>query len=790
MKRFQAIILSTLLILSALPMSATAAGGDTLKNVALNRAGFSSVYAYFDGTNLYSTDNATDSSTSSQFITTMLNSFYYVDLGAAYTVEKIDLSTPNNFNDCMKVYLSNTRMDMSAATFSLPTDAVLVYTVDSTQEETKPSGNTNNIEISEENKATKYRYVIVQNTGKPGGTQTSFRISDLKVWSYDEEQSYMVEIGAYKPSFAASIYPNTEAAPFQTNFVNDRIIKSSATNIYGTRSVGSLSYQRVVIDLEKEYTIEAVTVRRRKGTDYYGNYQVYATNDTTFNMTNMVEIATVTDPKCTSDARNNFHEAPEAVKASKYRYIVLQCDNTKSLDTDEIGIYTNSTEAVAGSYNKGTRTHLVSKDRPVTARYDNSSTPAQRLTNCFAVQQFASYKSDVTEGNYAFIDLGKPMCIDYLTFGDQNDTNYRYGLKFVATNDPTFAVENDTVIYSESDNAVTWSAFGSSTKSMILIPATEALNGQKYRYVGIRGGVQSGVARLSGNFLDVYTKEANLDETVRSMELTQDGTAFTAKGTEFISVTNQAYTLIGAAYDKDGLLVDVKTKNVKPAQGLMLASWNASVDFADSARKSDIETVDLTVWDSLKTGRPIVNKKSFEQTAYTAVTSTVDATSYHAQLQNAGWAKNPAGSSVSATVFTDGEQSTCYGRGHGGDAAWIDLGKAQQIDAVEVKNNDTVASYPVSGMMFYLTNDEPYESLKANTVSGIFTPPSSWIAVTPNGGHTWTKNGETAFYKLASGGSYRYVVLIDPSVNLSSANGLGVYISEIAAYRASNVFKD
>ncbi len=770
MKKLLSLFLSVIMIMSALPVIAGAEA--TLTNVALNRPGFSKTYY---GT--YHPQYATDENIKTSYMY-HLGGWYYVDLGAKYEVDSVDLLLGER-NTNYKVYLSNTRPTIETPTIS----EAAVLEVGTTAATTDASGYTN-IAISDD---TKYQFVIVQHT-------KGLEILDIKVMTPDADSNfYMVEVGAYKPTFAAST--DGEAYPYKAN---DRDIDTVylAEDVIWTEGVTNdpLVEQSLIIDLGTAMPLHAVTYHPTNHNLGGGNYEHWRSQNVSIYVTN--------NPNDLTDAvvkgenmkyLSNYIELPDAIKGNSYRYVVINGGKVqkyqsspaewhRSLTIVDLGIYSDSTAAQQTySFNTNDRTHLISYGADAKANADTWSgnntykhlADPNNITDGDLTTEWDLWKNAtaLAEG-YIMIDLGKPQTIDYLTAmsGDGYTTDdVSRSAEIFVSNTADFTTTGATVMHTEGENGM------QPQNRMRLYTASSAMNGNKYRYVGMRIPATSGRVKSDLVLFDVYTKEANLDEAFTEIIFEQDAsveTKYSVKADKLLSVTGRGYDFIAGAYNSDGALIDVRISTVTPVKGVG-AALSASVDFADSDCKNDISYVRTMLWDT-KNIRPIVASQVLPPESLISAgkaSKQVQFGSGKTDGTNFAWKTAPYSENKN-TIFTDGDTSTVAGWGPStiSGFAFVDLGTAQKIDKVT-----GYAQYERgtdgSGREIYLSNINPNPTIEeamaltgktdaAEAVEayyGLFTSSNSDLCYVGNL-KSLTSTGEFSF-NVANAGSYRYVVV-------------------------------
>lgn len=626
MKRIFSIVLAVLMMLSALPTIASAADEVTLTNVALNRPGFAT-NEYVENGKPYFADLATDGDVNTYFWNTY-SGRYYVDLGADYTVDQINLNLSKTKADVwwqnITIYLCSSRPNLNST--SAPEGSVSVYTSASTA-----TGETDGIleVVTDETvRSSKYRYVfLVKSSG-------AIRISELEVLTPDDASSakYLVEVGAFKPVFAASSAGSASGATVSNYlpwYANDR---SMATTYHsddikwaasGATDPGIKQY--FVVDLGESMPLYGVAYRPDYGsgeTENRYNVRIYVSNDPNVLSTSNIVV--------TAHAMNldNYYELPASISGQNFRYVIVtNGDNTqreensvtynhRKITIRDIKIYSDNQNGRTPNYSisdTSKRAHLISYYMPITG--DEHAT--YKLACVVDGDPLTRWVQGINgRATSARIDLGKPQKIDYITtaMGSVENLNAAYdndNMIFFATN----GSDNE---YDSSEDILLGSFDGGQMVlgSTYLFEAPETTN--KYRYVVIYAkdadvSNDSVYPRINLGMLDIYTKESNLDEAHTSIKFTRDASdtnKFTVAADKFISATGRKYKFIAAAYDASENLVEVKSADISVNNG-MEGPITSSVSFADSENLSNIATVKTMLWDFDDQYRPVAASEKF-----------------------------------------------------------------------------------------------------------------------------------------------------------------------------------
>lgn len=716
-----------------------------------------------------------------------------VDLGAEYTVDEIKILTEDNDSyisrdrQDYKVYVGKMRPDTNVAP-NTPIDVTgmtEVYAAPSISDGSAcaPVENIINVAAVPKTGGNKYRYVLLQKTNiadESGETgHWYWAIRDIQVNTSDEyakDGTYWVEAAKNRPAFAGKVYQDD-------TYAARNAIDADISTAFIAADWGAGIRSRLIIDLEKEYPIEAVVYTPRYNANELKGYEIYATNDTLCQDMALIH-------KQPNDTATNYghlyYEAPDALSGNKFRYVVVQADTANNnLGILDLKVYT-SDMSVDYPY-MANRTYVTSINTPVSSDCGESGYPFKNLTD--VESSTACLVSSGNASGYLSVDLMKPQTVDYVAYAIEGFNLYHYGMEVIASNNKDLS--DGAVLYSakNADGTYFCPVSETDTKGIILFPATEEMKGNKYRYVGIKFPKNTKTAtqlvRGGANLFEVYTKGENLQEALSGMTFVQNGTVITASVNDLVTLNDSNYTVAVAAYDESGKQIDVKTAEIpKPTQGKRHATpISVTVDFAGCEERAKIETVKAMLWENMSdTVRPIIEEQEVEIGGYAPVTSSAEVTSYYYQHGSI------KGTNPKDTIFTDNDLTTIGGRGQHWDIAWIDLGEAKSLNAVGTTINDAVNVLPYP-LVMYVTNDEPGAAIvKSISDNGKFVAPATWTSVNGDG-HLLTKTGQTdLFYPLAESGEYRYVICAAPTadfVNDSSLPGLPAYIAEIAAYSNS-----
>ncbi len=768
-----------------------------LTNVALNRPVFTS-WTNKDNEPARMVDGQAETAWISNKLTsgnTSVISGQYIwaliDLGADYSIDEIRILTEDNDSyisrdrQNYKVYVTDTRPETNLAP-NTPIDVrgmTEVYAAPSLANGTAcaPAENVIDVASVEATQGNKYRYVLLQKSNvADSGNNTGhwyWAIREVKVNTADEsaaDATYWKEVAKNRPAFAGKIYQDDTYAA--RNAIDGDV---STVFIAADWSAGIRS--RLVIDLEKEYPIEAVVYTPRYTANELKGFEIYATNDNLFQ--NMALIH-----KQSNDTEVNYghlyYEAPEGLSGKTFRYIVVQADvSNNNLSVSDLKVY--ASDMTAAQPFMSNRAYVTSINSPVSSDCNESGYPFKNLTD--VESSTACLISNGNNGSgYLSVDLLKPQTVDYVTYAIEGFNLYHYGMEVIASNNKDLS--EGVVLYSAkgADGSYFCPVTETDTKGILVFPATEEMEGNKYRYVGLKfpknTKTPTQLVRGGANLFEVYTKEANLQEALSGMSVSQEGTTFTASINDLVTFTNSDYTFAVAGYDRNGKVIDVKTAKIsKPAQGKRhTTAITATVDFSDCEERGKIANVKAMLWDDIgNTVRPVIEEQSVGLGGYEAVESSAEVTSYYYQHGSI------KGTNPTDTRFTDNDLNTIGGRGQHWDIAWIDLGEERYLNAVGGIINDTfnVLPYP---LVYYVTSDEPGAAI-AQTIkdNGKFVAPSNWVAVNGDG-YLLTATGRTdLFFDLAENGNYRYVICAAPTadfVNDGTLPGLPAYIAEITAY--------
>ena len=639
MKRFLAIFLSALMLFSTMSVTAIEVEDetpeasietpevsvDTRTNVALNRPVFTSWTADVNEPDRMVDGDIATGWVSGKFTasgTTVIDGSYIwalVDLGTEYTIDEIKITVDDNASFISRdrqnysVYVTNTRPETNIP-INCPVDTMgmtEVYTAPSVADTTEgaPVENVINVANIDATQGNKYRYVFLQKSNvidetakAAGGTGMGhwfWKINDLQVLTSDdvaEDAPYWIEVAKNRPAFAGETYQGDTYAA--RNAIDGNVLTAFIASDWG---LGIKS--RFVIDLEKEYPIEAVVYTPRYNDGELHGFEIYATNDNTFEYMAQIHKQPL---NAAVDYGHLYYETPEALSGKKYRYIVVQADDKHNyLGINDIKVYTSDITAEKASDTD--RSYIASVNCAVTSDLDESASyPLKNLTDLDSATA-CLITSTTAQTGYLAVDLVKPQTIDYVTYALEGFGNYHYGMEVVAANKPDLS--DGVVMYSAVDDESQYFCPISTTdtKGILLFPATEEMEGKKFRYAGIRFPRQDRV-RGGANLFEVYTKGSNLGEAMSSAEITKDGYAFTLTIKDFLTIDNN-HTFVGAVYDTDGRLLEVKTAPLNNANQLVrnTADATATIDFADSAYAGSNVTVKLMFWEAISTTiRPVL----------------------------------------------------------------------------------------------------------------------------------------------------------------------------------------
>ena len=770
----------------------------TLTNVALNRPVFTSWTA--DSTEPERmTDGKKDTAwESNKFVASGKNvidgSYLWalVDLGSEYSIDQIKIFTDNEAiytsrdRQDYKVYVTNTRPDTNVTPNTAVSVAGMteVYAAPSLANgaDAAPAENVINVAAVEATEGNRYRYVFLQKsnvTDSNGGKGHWFwKINEIEVNTSDEVAETApcwIEIAQNKPSFSGEVYENDTYSPRNA-------IDGSISTVFIASDWSSGIRSRLVVDLEAEYPIEAVVFTPRYTANEIKGYEIYATNDTLFEDMTLIH-------KQPNDKEANYghlyYKAPDSLKGKKFRYIVVQADSANNnLAVMDLKVYTSDKSAQRSvalnrTYLTSVNCGVVSdcgesKEHPFKNLTDNGSE-----TTCLVLSG--------KENGYIAVDLIVPQSVDYVTYAIEGFGLYHYGLEIVAANKADLS--DGVVMFSAKDENGNYfcPVSETDTNGILLFPATAQMDGNKYRYVGMRFpknlNTSDKIVQGGATMFGVYTKGSNLVEALSGATATFDGATVNFAINDFLTNGDLTYTVVAAGYDSSGRLVDAKTTKIKNTKQLFRNTnpVTATINFEDAEKNSKIDSVRVMLWDNQENNiRPIIPQLNLEVDSYAAVESSAEVTSYYYQHGSIK-GTNPTG-----TRFTDNDINTVGGRGQHWDIAWIDLGEEKHLDAVGGIVNDTVnvLSYP---LVVYVANDEPGATI-AQTIkdNGKFVAPMDWTSANGDG-YLLTNTGRTdLLYKLAEPGGYRYVIFVAPTadfVNDSSLPGLPAYIAEIAGYK-------
>jgi len=719
-------------------------------NVALNRPGFASGY----NVNAWP-DLATDGRTATGFQCGGKTLWYYVDLGAAYTIDNIQLTmgTLEAHRKDYTVHLSNQRQDA----VTTPTDKVLVYTADGSGKNGVGISVAGHATLTDEQKAAKYQYVYIE---KNAAATDGITVHELEVHTKDEEiDEYLVEIGAHKPTFAAVMY-NSSLAPRAANDRNpsSRYATKPIPASFGDDLSGNsiTQVQRFVIDLEKAYPIRAIAYYAYHQ-DHSVGYTIYGTNNSNF-YSDKTELCTASETKAVG------YKIYPVTATDEFRYIVIESHG----DINDLLVYTDNASAEPNyTSDKGSTTHLISLNAPIVSVRGGTSDSELGFgyINDGAIAAGTKHWNVAADfDTHFYMDLGSPQAIDYIAVNNlQGTTNFLFGMKLVATNDPTFTEE--TVIFDAGNNNMIGTASNTELppKSFSLYEAPAAMEGEKYRYVGMRlkdmNGTPHNWSRAKLAEFSVYTKEENLTEVFNKISFSQSETnagEYSVSTQKYLSVTGRPVTFIAAAYDEEDKLVEVKSSKLATQSGVQNA-LSGTISFAGSQNLSKIKTVKTMLWDDVSVLRPIVASESFDIPYVSLVDEETKSYYVHDDTFAAfNAAEYGTGSNQTpANILTDGNTNTRIGSGNGYNAVWIDLGSAKQID--KVTSVASLGTRGGKGMTWYLAKEDPTIAMKAGNLS-------SWkkLGSIESEATYSTTTLETLNFDVDDTELYRYVVCLDP----------------------------
>jgi len=732
MKKLLSLILAILLIISVLPMTAGAEGEAETEsiavNVALNRPCFSAYQ------NEGYADLVTDGNRSTYFYCNY-GIWFYVDLGAAYTVDhiKVDMMANNNADvhtgrrSNYSVYLSNTRITFGN---SVPADAVAVDTVAAGATPVVDENDcytidvAGNTELSADVKSTAYRYVYIS---KPQSNVTSYQkqlgIEELEVYTKDEVAEtpfYEVEVAAFKPVLASSYgiasngsnvapdssAPITAIASVVKN-VNDKKTTAFTTTdeILGKASDdASLALrQRVVIDLEEEYPLYGIVYRPNSTAQHRGGYNIYVTNDASLGTLSLVH-----SQSGQLYVQDNYITLPDAIKGESFRYVVVESFSVQTnsaynqvLGIADLRVYSSSAVATPSYATSGEALYLTSMHMPVTGVGASGTNPVTMANDGALTTSSRFYKAGGP--STVVIDLQQPQTIDYVTMMTAGTGAYANGNMVVyATNDNDGAYDEDEDIVIH-----TVPSTGMVQGKMEMYPVTSAMQGKKFRYVCVSIPVGSGDAsRGDIAIFDVYTKQSNFDEIGTNfafIKSEENDTDYSLSFDRFFA-NGHSYKLIAAAYNKQNQLVAIKTTDIAPDSE---SAVSAGVSLADIEDIENAYSIKQMLWDA-DSLRPIV-ANAFYSFPYVSVSSGATAVGPQYAYMSGGvltWRDVPYNNGVKSTALTDKDTTTKGGWSVGSTITGLlalDLGAQKKVDRVTV-NAD------VQGQEFYLSNINPNPS--------------------------------------------------------------------------------
>ncbi|MBQ7097088.1 MAG: hypothetical protein IJN96_03350, partial [Clostridia bacterium] len=468
----------------------------------------------------------------------------------------------------------------------------------------------------------------------------------------------------------------------------------------------------------------------------------------------------------------------------------------RSLTMIELGVYSDSTAAQQTcSFTTDDRMHLISYGMPAKAsradtKDENFDNPTG-ATDGDMTTEWAAY-GGATGDVYYMIDLGSAQKIDYVTAMSSdgyNSNNVNRNAEIFVSNTDEFSTDNAVIMFTEDSNGM------QPQKKMRIYAATEAMEGNKYRYVGVRipdmrpaGGTW---ARSSLAMLDVYTREASFDEIFTDVTFEQDAnvaTKFSVKADKLLSVTGREYKFIAAAYDDNDKLLGVKTAAIAPQKGVG-AALDTSVDFAEEEYADSVVYARTMLWDMEGDLRPIVASEICPPVSLLSANKP----SLEVKFGDGdGWKAKPEVKNQ-GTKLTDGDIATEIGWGPAtiNGLVYVDLGSAKNFNKVTGYAKYERGS---AGREIYLSNINPNptveeamaltgktdgaEALEAyynlfvqNNENADIKYVGNLIETNGNG-----KTGEFSF-DVDGSGAYRYVVV---RYEVSKASN---YVCELRAIR-------
>lgn len=790
MKRFLAILLSALMVFSTISVMAAEVEETTLTNVAFCRPVFTSWTSGANEPDRMVDDDPTSGWVSNKFTAsgaTVIDGSYIwalVDLGSEYTIDEIKITVADNANYVSRdrqnysVYVTNTRPETNLPV-NCPVDTMgmtEVYTAPSLADTTEGAPVENVIDVAavEATQGNKYRYVFLQKSNiideaakAAGGTGMGhwfWAINDLQVLTSDdvaEDAPKWIEVAKNRPAFSGEVHESDAYAARCA-------IDGDVSTAFIASDWGNGIKARFVVDLEKEYPIEAVVFTPRYSPAELYGFEIYATNDNTFEHMAPIHKQPL---NAQVDYGHLYYEAPEALSGKKYRYIVVQSDDANNnLGINDLKVYTS--DITADRPFMINRSYVTNVNNPVvTDCGQNSTYPFANLTdNDSATVCLVSSGNDSA---YIGVDLVVPQSIDYVTYALKGFPNYDYGMEIVASNNADLT--DGVVMYSAVDDEGNYfcpTGTTGDTKGFLLFPATEEMMGNKYRYVGMRYPknltTSTQIVRGGATMFNVYTKGSNMSAAMSNAEITKAGYAFTLTIKDLLTI-NDKLSFIGAVYDTDGTLLEVKTADVKPAKKLNRSTTevSATIDFADSDYADSNATVKLMLWDSLSnTVRPVFEEEFAnlqKEIVYESVTQY--ATSH--KSNSTATAANYEIDAINRLV--DGDYSTLYGAGPAANGyfTFIDLGEGgRRVDKVAITVDDP--HNRTVGQKYYLANTLPINGADR----------SGWVYLGER-----AQDGTTMTFVLTAeqAGTYRYVVAD------CTGETVGDYVNEIEVYKDADI---
>jgi len=354
---------------------------------------------------------------------------------------------------------------------------------------------------------------------------------------------------------------------------------------------------RFIVDLEQAYPIFAIDYAARNDGESGKNFYIYVSNDPTFDTKKLVHSQGDT---LLSSGGERF-SLPDSYL--NYRYVMVE----KAPGLGDLGISELQVLVPEASFTSSTATpaNCLSKNRPVETSHSHDN--AKNLTSVYTNEFYGAAEAAGDEF-YAFIDLGKPMPLDYVAISSHVPTDtdpellglhalYRRNFQLIASNDPNFAKENDVILAYEKEPI--------SPDGLRLYP----VSGEQdyYRYVGVRAlAVGEDLIRLRLNQLDVYTKRTISSESFGSalVEQTSDGIKVSVRG---FADQQKEYQFVLAYYDKTGRLVTAQNKPVT------VSSPNTYVTITETFNlPNESGTAKFFFWDSFTAMCPVIPVTSLQ----------------------------------------------------------------------------------------------------------------------------------------------------------------------------------